>query len=80
MIEYENLAKSNKSFYKEYIKKTKRILSKGSFILSNEVLKFENKFSHFCGTKYCTGVGNGLNALSISIESLNLPKNSEIIV
>lgn len=80
MIEYENLSKSNKKFYLEYLNKTKKILSKGSFILSEEVSQFEKKLSNFCGTKYCTGVGNGLNALTISLESLELPKKSEIIV
>ena len=80
MIQYENLAKSNKSFYNEYIAVTKKILSKGSFILSNEVKNFEKKFANYCGVKYSTGVGNGLNALTISLESLNLPKKSEIII
>ena len=80
MIEYENLSKSNRKFYLEYLNKIKKILSKGSFILSEEVKNFEKNFSLFCGTKHCTGVGNGLNALTISLESLGLPKKSEIIV
>ena len=47
MIEYENLSKSNKKFYLEYLNKTKKILSKGSFILSEEVSQLEKNYLIF---------------------------------
>ena len=42
--------------------------------------KFETKFSKFIGNKYSVAVCNGTAALEVAIKSLNLPKNSKIIV
>ena len=52
----------------------------GNYILSKNLEIFEKNFSAYIGTKYCIGVGNGLDALTISLKSLNLPKNSEVII
>ena len=80
MIEYENLAKFNKTFFKIFKKKLDKKLKEGKFILSSSVNSFEKNFSKFLGTKYCVGVGNGLNALNFSFRALKLPYNSEVIV
>ena len=41
---------------------------------------FEKKFSKFLGNKYSLAICNGTIALEVAIKSLNLPKNSEILV
>ena len=41
---------------------------------------FENKFSKFIGHKYAVTVANGTAALEIAVQSLNLPKSSEVII
>ena len=41
---------------------------------------FENRFSKFIGHKYAVTVANGTAALEIAVQSLNLPKNSEVII
>ena len=41
---------------------------------------FEDKFSKFIGHKYAVTVANGTAALEIAVQSLNLPKNSEVII
>jgi dTDP-4-amino-4,6-dideoxygalactose transaminase len=48
--------------------------------MGKQLSSFEQEFSAYCGSKYCIGVGNGLDALVIAIKSLNLAKNSEILV
>lgn len=80
MIEYENLQKTNKFFLKKFNQPYKRFLNKGSYILSKNVVDFEKKFSAYIGTKFCVGVANGMDALTISLKALNLPKNSEVII
>lgn len=77
---YENLNKSNKSFYSDFIKSLKKNNKDGTYILGKNVLKFEKNFSNFLGSKYCIGVANGLDALTISLKSLNLNRNSEVLV
>ena len=80
MIEYENLKKTNKFFLNRFKEEYKKFSSRGQYVLSQKVLNFEKNFSSFLNSPFCSGVGNGLDALILSIESLNLPKDSEIIV
>ena len=80
MIEYENLKKTNKFFLNKFKEEYKEFSSRGRYILSQKVLNFENNFSTFLNASFCSGVGNGLDALILSLESLKLPKNSEVIV
>ena len=80
MIEYENLKKSNKKFFQEYQKSFEKILKSGWYILGKQVQKFEENFSKYLNIKNCVGVANGLDALTIAVQSLNLPKESEILV
>ena len=37
----------------------------GWFLNGTRKLQFEKDFAQFCGTKYCVGVGNGLDALTL---------------
>tara|TARA_B100000674_G_C37891654_1_gene939290 strand:+ start:338 stop:1432 length:1095 start_codon:yes stop_codon:yes gene_type:complete len=65
---------------KEIFSKTKYLIKNSKFSGGDEVLKFEKNFKKFTGSKFCVSVGNGTDALEIAIKSLNLKKNSEIIV
>ena len=68
---------SNKN---EILKKIIKLIKSSNFVGGNEVLKFEDNFKRFVGSKYCVTLGNGTDALEIAIKSLALKKNSEIIV
>jgi len=80
MIEYENLKKLNQRFEADYLKKCKSVFESGWFILGNEVKEFENRFASYCGSQYCVGVANGLDALILALKSFNFRKGSEVIV
>jgi len=80
MIEYENLIKVNQKFRDELLESFKTVLDSGWFILGKNVTEFENDFAKYVGTKSCVGVGSGLDALTLSVKSLNLVKGSEILV
>lgn len=80
MIEYENLKKTNGLFIKKFKNEFKKFCNNGNYILGKNVLNFEKNFASYLGTSYCTGVGNGLDALTMSLVALNLPKGSEVIV
>ena len=79
-IAYENLSKSNELFFDEYIFGFEELLKSGWYILGKNVSNFENDFSEFNHSKHTVGLASGLDALHLSINSLNLDKNSEIIV
>ena len=80
MIEYENLEKANRPFFKKYELAFKETLLSGRYILGKKLTKFEKEWAHHCTTNYCIGVGSGLDALVFSLKALNFEKGSEVIV
>jgi len=80
MIEYENLARSNAAFIAEIETAVTRVIRGGWYILGEEVNAFESEFASYVGAKHCIGVANGLDALILSIEALDLPKGSDVLV
>jgi dTDP-4-amino-4,6-dideoxygalactose transaminase len=80
MIDYENLARLNEPFQKEYLAEFSEILAKGQFILGPQVSNFEKEFAQYCGTNHCVGVASGLDAITLGLVALNLPTGSEVIV
>lgn len=84
MIPFLDLKKINKPYENAFQEKLKNVLEKGWYILGDEVVKFEEAFSSYCGTKYCIGVGNGLDALVLIFKGYiqlgKLKKGDEVIV
>lgn len=80
MIEYENLYKSNKTYFSEFNTVFNEVLESGWFVLGRNVEAFEKEFAEYINVKYCVGVASGLDALLLSLMVLNLDSNSEIIV
>lgn len=80
MIEYESLARSNAEFMAELEQAAIRVIRSGWYVLGDEVSAFEAEFARYLGVKHCIGVGNGLDALILSIEALDLPHASDILV
>lgn len=72
MIPFLDLQAYNKRFENDFQNKFHSFLASGHYILGNEVKAFEAEFASYCGTKYCVGVGNGLDALRLIIESYKL--------
>ena len=62
-----------------FLKKINKILSSNSYIKGNELALFEKNFAKYIGTKYSIGVANGTDALELSLKSLDLKDNDEII-
>lgn len=80
IVEYENLRKLNYLFEQELKKAFEKFLAKGWYILGEQTKTFEKAFAEFCGAKHCIGVASGLDALVLSLCSLELPAKSEVIV
>ncbi len=80
MIEYESLANSNAQFMAELEAAASRVIRGGWYVLGQEVAAFEHEFAQFVGARHCIGVANGLDALILSLEALDLPKGSDVLV
>lgn len=57
-----------------------RVLRSGWYVLGREVEAFEADFADYLGARHCIGVANGLDALILALEAMNLPPSSEILV
>jgi dTDP-4-amino-4,6-dideoxygalactose transaminase len=78
-IAYENLQASNAPFEIEIDTAVKRVLASGWFINGQNVTDFEDNFATYIGAKYCIGVANGLDALTLSLRAMDYPTGSDII-
>lgn len=57
-----------------------RVFERSWYIQGAEDEAFEKAFAEYCGTAYCVGVGNGLDALFLALKSLNIGAGDEVIV
>lgn len=80
MIKFFDIKNQDKKFHNKILSKINNIISNSTFIDGKEVSLFEKNFKKFCDAKHCITVGNGTDALLIALKSLNLKKNSEVIV
>ena len=79
-IPYLDLASINKPYHDEFIKSLKNILETNQYILGNELRDFEINFAKNCNSSFSVGVGNGLDALIISLKALEIGPGDEVIV
>lgn len=57
-----------------------RVFTRSWYIEGVEDESFEKAFADFCGAKYCVGVGNGLDALMLSLKALDIGEGDEVIL
>ena len=80
MVKFLDLKTQYDSIKLEIDRAIMHIIENSDFIGGEHVNQFENNFLEYIDVDYCIGVGNGTDALEISIEALNIPTGSEIIV
>ncbi len=78
-ILFNKLGEEYKKYKKFFDQKIKKVLKSGNFILGEEVENFEKEFAQYIGVKYCVGVGNGLEALQLSLKALDIGPGDEVI-
>jgi len=57
-----------------------RFMRSGWYILGKEVVSFEEEYAAYCGTEFCVGVGNGLEALHLILRACGIGPGHEVIV
>jgi len=58
----------------------RRVLDSGVYIFGPEVEEFEADWAAYCNTKHAIGVGNGLDALILTLRALAVGPGDEVIV
>lgn len=80
MIKFYSIYKSDFKIRNKILTSIKKVINQNNFILGKEVEIFENNFSKYCGSKYAISCSNGTDAITLALLSLDLPKNSEVII
>jgi len=84
MIPFLDLREVNKKYQKEIYEAILRVSHSGRYILGEEVGKFEKSFAAYCGSSFCIGTGNGLDAIKLILcaykESGIMEGGDEVIV
>ncbi len=55
------------------------VVDSGSFVLGSEVEAFEEAFAAYHGVRHCIGVGNGTDALSLTLLAAGIGPGDEVI-
>lgn len=84
MISFLDLKSVNSEMSGELLAACKRVIDSGWYIAGNELQDFESAFAEYCGTKYCVGVANGLDALILTLRAWKelgkLKEGDEVLV
>lgn len=57
-----------------------RVYTRSWYIEGVEDEAFETAFAEYCESKFCVGVGNGLDALFLALKALNIHAGDEVIL
>ena len=84
MIEYLPLKEINNLHDAELRSAVNRVMDSGWYLKGEATRLFEEQYAHYIGTKYCIGVANGLDALTLIlrayIEMGVMKEGDEVIV
>ena len=80
MIEYSDLKPIHSEIREELDAAYRTVMDRGWYILGEQLDAFEQEYASYCGTKYCIGVGNGLDALHLILEAYGITNGDEVIV
>jgi dTDP-4-amino-4,6-dideoxygalactose transaminase len=84
MIPFLDLKEINQQYHQDLKDACSRVIDSGWYIMGNELEKFEQEFAEYCGSKYCIGVANGLDALILTLRAWKelgkLEDGDEVIV
>ena len=65
--------------HKELLKIINSVLKKGHLVMSKEVFQFENAICKYSGSKFCSSLNSGTDALMMALWSLGIKKGDEVI-
>lgn len=79
-VPYQDLAGVHWAIYQELEDVFQDVLHGEWYIRGKNCQAFEREFAAYCGSQFCVGVGNGLDAIRLSLMALDIGAGSEVIV
>lgn len=79
-MQFRDLGKQYHILKKEIDERIGGVISTSSFILGKPVAELEGKLAEYCGRKHCIGVGNGTDALVLSLRAYDIGRGDAVFV
>ena len=79
-IKYTDFYRMHKPLQEEFAQCYEEVFDSQWFLQGEKLKRFEECFADYCGTKYCVGVGNGLDALRLILMAYDIGAGDEVIV
>ena len=80
MVKFLDFSAFHKSIKTEIMSAIEKVYDSNWLVLGKEVEAFESEFADYCGTKYCVGVANGLEALILILKAYEIGEGDEVII
>ena len=80
IVPYLDFEKMHSNLRDEFDKAYHQVMDSNWFIKGYHCETFEKQFAEYCGLKHCIGVGNGLDAIRIILQALEIGPGDEVIV
>lgn len=80
MIEFAKFDKMHEEIKEELIEEVESVIASNYFIQGKKLAEFEENFAKYCGVKYCVGVGNGLDGITLSLKAIGVKEGDEVII
>ena len=78
-VPYFDLKMQYASMQQEVRDALDRVCKNSSFILGEEVVKFEQEFAEYCGVKHCLALNTGTSALHLALLAAGVGPGDEVI-
>ncbi|MFZ6640183.1 DegT/DnrJ/EryC1/StrS family aminotransferase [Undibacterium sp. TC4M20W] len=79
-IPYLELKPQHQDLRAELNQAFNEVLDSGWFIQGKQLEAFETEYAAYCGSQYCVGVGNGMDALHLILRAYGIGEGDEVIV
>lgn len=79
-VPFVDLQAQHRALRDELNQAIQRVMDRCDFALGQDVVRFEEEFAAFCGTRHAVGVDSGLSALELSLRALGIGPGDEVIV
>src|SRR5262245_13184761 len=79
MITMNGFLRESAALRRQELAAVERVLGSGWYILGKEVEAFEAEWARMVGVRHAVGVGNGMDAIEISLRALGIGPGDEVI-
>src|SRR4026208_1774624 len=78
-VPFLDLNAHHEPFVNEFTSAIQEVIESGAFAGGPFVERFEQEFAAYCGSQYAIGVGNGTDALWLTLLALGVGEGDEVI-